>query len=76
MSGRWEVWQMGRKFTIEPGGSFRWNPKLGGGIKRLSMSPDVLPPRLIGEIGARPGQVGKGKVRDWGCRARISGVAR
>ena len=42
----------GQEITIEPGGGFRWNPKLGGGIERLPMSLDGLPPRLVGEIGA------------------------
>ena len=37
----------------QTGGGFRWNPKLrGGGIEQIPMSPDGLPPRLVGEIDA------------------------
>ena len=40
------------------------------------MNLDVPPTNLVGKIGARPDRVGKGKIRDCGCRKGVSGVVR
>ena len=64
----------GQEITIEPGGGFRWNPELGGGgIERIPMSPDGLPPRLVGEISARPGRVREGESPGLGMSGRKFG---